>query len=140
MDAILEFEILRAEAVGGNAVGHRRHGDEQRIGFHPPGQPLFELRLAAEFVDEVAVVVERGAIADDVRRARGGFDLRCDLRVQDPELAFERGRFIHRQRRAARDFGDEFDVVIALFQEGANFVGQRRFADAVRADKSELQD
>jgi hypothetical protein len=39
----------------------------------------------------------------------------------------------------ACNFGDEFDVVVGFFQEGTNFVSQRRFSDAVGSNERELQ-
>jgi len=74
------------------------------------------LRLAAEFVDEVAVIIESGTIADYVRCAASGGQLRGDLCVQNPELAFDGGGGVHGERRLARDFGDEVDVVTGFFE------------------------
>lgn len=138
VDALLEGAIFGAKTVGGNFEGDGRNADEKRVGVHPPGEPGFELRLAAELVDEVAIVVENGAIADDVRGAAGGVKLGGDLRVENPELAFESGGGIDGERRLARDFGDEFDVVGGFFQERADFVGEGGLADSVSADQGEF--
>ena len=96
------------------------------------------MRPAAEFIDEVAIVVEDGAVADDVGRAAGGVEFRGDLRVENPELAFEGGGGVHREWRLAHDFGDEFDVVGGFFQERADFVGEGGFADSVSDDEGEF--
>jgi hypothetical protein len=138
VNALLEGAIFGAKTVGRDFEGDRRHADEQRIGIHPPREPQFEMRLAAEFVDEVAVVVEDGAIADDVRGAAGGIEFRGDLGVKNPELAFERGGGIDGEWRLAGDFGDEFDVVRGFFQKRADFVGESGLADAVSADEREF--
>ena len=138
VDALLEGAIFGAETVGGNFERDGRDADEERVGVHPPGEPGFELRLAAEFIDEVAIVVEDGAIADDVRGAAGGVEFGGDLRVENPELAFESGGGVDGEGRLARDFGDEFDVVGGFFQERADFVGESGFADSVSADEGEF--
>ena len=96
------------------------------------------MRLAAEFVDEVTIVVEDSAIADDVGGAAGGVEFCDDLRVENPELAFESGGGIDGEWRLAGDFGDEFDVVGGFFKERANFVGEGGFADSVGADQGEF--
>ena len=138
MDALLEGAIFGAETVGGNFEGDGRDADEKRIGVHPPGEPRLEVRLAAEFVDEVAVVVEDGAIADDVGGAAGGVEFCGDLGVENPELAFESGGGVDGEGRLAGDFGDEFDVVGGFFQERADFVGEGCFAYSVSADEGEF--
>ena len=97
------------------------------------------MRLAAEFVDEVAIVVEDGAIADDVGGAAGGVEFCGDLGVENPELAFESGGGVDGEGRLAGDFGDEFDVVGGFFQKRADFVGEGGFADSVSADEGEFQ-
>ena len=74
------------------------------------------MRLTAEFVDEVAVVVEDGAIADDMGGAAGGVEFGDDLRVENPELAFESGGGVDGEGRLTRDFGDEFNVVGRFFR------------------------
>lgn len=134
MNAVLEGAIFGAEAVGRNFSEGARDADEERVGFHPPLEPCFELRLAAEFIDEVAIVVEDGAIADDVGGAARGIEFRGDLRMQNPELALDGGGCVHRKRRLARDFGYELYVVVGFFEKGTEFVGESGFADAVSAD------
>src|SRR5580698_11424770 len=124
MDALLESAILRAETVRLNAAFDGRNADEQRIGIHPPGKPRLELRLASEFVDEVTIIIEDGAVRDHVRRASRGFKLRGDLRMENPELAFERGGRIDGKGRMARDFGDELHILPRLFQQRADFIGE----------------
>lgn len=138
MDTLLEGAIFGAETVGGNLECDRRDADEKRVRVHPPGEPGLEVRLAAEFVDEVTVVVEDGAIADDVGGAAGCVEFGGDLRVENPELAFKGGGGVDGEGRLARDFGDEFDVVGGFFQERADFIGEGGFADSVSADKGEF--
>ena len=130
MNALLEGAILGAETVGENFERDGRDADEERVGVHPPGEPGFELRLAAEFIYEVAIVVEDGAIADYVGGAACGVEFRCDLRVENPELAFESGGGVYGKRGLAGDFGDEFDVEGGFFQERADFVGESGLADS----------
>jgi len=137
VNALLEGAIFGAESVGGNFKRDGRDANEKRVGIHPPGEPWFEVRLASEFVHEVAIVVEDGAIADYVRRAAACVKLRDDLRVKNPELAFESGGGVYREWRLARNFGDEFDVVAGFFQERADFVGEGGFSDSVGADQGE---
>ena len=96
------------------------------------------MRLAAEFVDEVAVVVEDGAIADDVGGAAGGVEFCDDLGVENPELAFESSGGVDGEGRLARDFGDEFDVVSGFFQKRADFIGEGGLAYSVSADEGEF--
>ena len=139
MDALLEGAIFGAETVGGDFEWGGGGTGGKRVGVHPPGEPGLEVGLAAEFVDEVAVVVEDGAIADDVWGAAGGVEFRCDLSMKNPELAFESGGGVDGERRLARDLGDEFDVVRGFFQERADFVGEGGLADSVSADEGEFQ-
>lgn len=96
------------------------------------------MRLAAEFVDKVAIVVEDGAIADDVWGAAGSVEFCDDLGVENPELAFESGGGVDGEGRLTRDFGDEFDVVGRFLQERADFVGEGGLADSVSADEGEF--
>ena len=96
------------------------------------------MRLAAKFVDEVAIVVEDGAIADDVGGAPAGVEFCDDLRVENPELAFESGGGVNGEGRLARDFGYELDIVGGFFQERADFVGEGGFADSVSPDEGEF--
>lgn len=138
MDALLKGAIFGAETVRGNFECDGRDTDEKGVGVRPPGEPGLEVRLAAEFVDEVAVVVEDGAVADDVGRAAGGVEFCDDLGVENPELAFVGGGGVDGEGRLAGDFGDEFDVVGGFFQERADFVGEGGFADSVSADESEF--
>src|SRR5262249_28554069 len=112
----LEFVVFGAKAVGGNFKGYGRDADEEGIGVHPPGEPGFEMRLAAKFVDEGAVVIENKAVADYMRRAAGGVEFSGNLRVQNPELAFESGGGVHGERRATGDLGNELNVVAGFFQ------------------------
>src|SRR5579863_9757165 len=72
-------------------------------------------------------------------RSSGGFKLLGNLRVQDPKLALKRGRLIYREGRTARHFRHEFDVVVGLFQQRTNFVSERGFAHAVRANQGKFQ-
>src|ERR1700690_250756 len=139
MDALLEGAILRTEAVGWNTAFDGRNPKKQRKGIHPPGEPRLELRLAAEFVDEVTIIVEDGAVCDHVRRAARSRKFRCNLRVENPELAFERGGRVHGKRRLARHFRDQLDVLPCFFQQRADFVGERGLADAMRSDEREFQ-
>ena len=138
VDALLEGTIFGAETVGGNFECDGRDADEKRIGVHPPGEPGLEVGLAAEFVDEVAVVVEDGAIADDVGGAAGGVEFRDNLGVENPELAFESGGGVDGKGGLAGDFGDEFDVVGGFFEERADFIGEGGLADSVSADEGEF--
>lgn len=139
VDAFLERAIFGSESIGSDSIFERGNSDEERVSLHPPGKPGFQLRLAAEFVDEVAVVVQHGAVADDIGSAARGVELRSDLRVENPELAFEcRGR-IYGKRRLAGDFGDQVDIVVGLFQQRADFIGKSCLANAMRSDKRELQ-
>ena len=96
------------------------------------------MRLAAEFIDEVAVIVEDGAVANDVRGAAGGVELGGDLCMENPELAFESGGGVDGEGRLAGDFGDEFDVEGGFFQERADFVGESGFADSMSAYEGEF--
>lgn len=97
------------------------------------------MRLASKLVDQVTIVVEDRAVGDDLRRAPRRIQLGGDLRVQNPQLAFESGRGVHRKRRLARDFGDQFDVVMRFFKQRTEFVGECGLADAVRADECKFQ-
>ena len=139
VNAALEDAIFGAESVGSDFIEGARNSDEHRVGFHPPFEPGFELRLAAEFVHEITIIIEDGAIADDVRRVARSIQFRGDLRVQNPELTFDRGGRVHRIRRLPRHFRDEFDVVVGFLQQRAGFVSQRGLADAVCADQCEFQ-
>lgn len=139
VNALLEFQIFRAETVRRNSVSKRRHCDQQRVGVHPPREPLFELRLAAELIREICVIIQRRAIADDMWRACGGFEFSGDLRVKNPQLAIERGAFVHRKRRTASHFGDEINVVISFFQERAHFKGESGLADTMSTNEREFQ-
>ncbi len=113
--SLLEGAIFGAEAVGDDAVGYGGDADENRVGFHPPGQPGFELRLAAEFVYEVAVIIEDGAVADYVRGAARGVEFGGDLRVENPQLGFQCCCGVYWEMGLAGDFGDQFHVVARLF-------------------------
>ena len=113
--ALLEGAIFGSEAVGYDAVGYGGDADENGVGFHPPGQPGFELRLAAEFIYEVAVIIEDGAVADYVRCAARGVKFGGDLRVKNPELAFESGGGVYREGRLTGYFGDQLHVIARLF-------------------------
>lgn len=59
--------------------------------------------------------------------------------MQNPQLAFKSSGGVYREGRLARDFGDQFDVVMRLFEQRAEFVGECGLADAVRADECEFQ-
>jgi hypothetical protein len=72
--------------------------------------------LTAKFVDEVAIVVEHGAIGDHNGRAKRCFQLGCDLLVQNPKLAGKSSFRIHGKGRLARDFGDKLDVMVRFLQ------------------------
>jgi D-aminoacyl-tRNA deacylase len=139
VNPLLEGAVFGTESVGGNFCGDRRDAGENVVTVHPPRQPGLELRLAAKFVHQVAVVVEDGAIGDDVRRATSGVEFGDDLCVQNPELAFDGGRGIDGKRGLTRDFGDELDVATGFLQQRTEFVGKSRFANAVRADKCKFQ-
>jgi len=136
VDALLEGAVFGAETVRRDFKRDGGNANEERVGIHPPGKPGFEVGLASEFVDEVTVIIEDGAIADYVRCAAGSVKFCSDLRVKNPELAFDGGCCVHGKRRLARDFGDEVDVVTGFFEQGADFVGESGLADAVSADES----
>lgn len=74
-----------------------------------------------------------------MRRVGGGFQFAGDLRVQYPELPFERCPLIHRERRPPRHFRHQLDVEVSLLQEGTNFVGECGLANAVCADQCKFQ-
>jgi uncharacterized protein len=139
VNAELEGAVFGAEAVRRNSVLDGRNADQQGVSVHPPGKPSLKLRLAAEFVGKVAVVIEHGAIANHVRRVARCVEFFGNLRVKDPELAFECGGGVHRERRLARNFSDKLDVVVGFFEQRADFVGESGLADAVSPDESELQ-
>ncbi len=113
--------------------------DDQGVGFHPPREPLLQLFLPPELVYQIAVVVQHGPIADQVLRARGGVKFPGDLRVQDPELGFERSCFVHREGRPPDHLRHKLHVVVGLHQKGADFVGERGLADAVRTNQGKFQ-
>lgn len=140
MDFLLKFNILGTESVGLNPLRSRgRHASKQVVSSHPPRKPGFKPRLATEFIDQVAVVVENRAVADHVRSVPRGIELRRNLRVENPELAFESRSCVNRKWRAARNFGDQFNVLTGLFQQRTDFVCERSFPHSVRADKREFQ-
>ena len=139
VDAPLKRAIFGAKTVRGNVGSHRRHADEQRVRFHPPCQPRFQLRLPPEFIHQVAIIIKDRTIGDHVRRVPRGSKFRGNLRVQNPQLPFDGGRGIHRKRRLARDLRHQLHVQVRLLQQRANFIRQRRLAHSVRPDQREFQ-
>ncbi len=95
--------------------------------------------LPAEFVHQVAIIIEHGAIGNHDWRTGRCFKLGRDLCMQDPKLALQRGLRIHGKGRLARDFGDELHVVVRFLQQRTHFVRQSCFAHAMRANQCELQ-
>ena len=83
MNSLLEFEILRAKSVGQDSIGARRNADQQRVSIEPMREPRFELHLPAALVQQVAVIIEDRAVADHVRRMRGGFEFMGDADQAD---------------------------------------------------------
>jgi hypothetical protein len=71
--------------------------------------------------------------------ARGGIEFLGNLRVQYPELSFQSGCFLDGERRTPRHFRHQVDVVVGLLQQRADFVSERGFADAVRANQGKFQ-
>lgn len=138
VDALLERAILGPETIRLNSTLDRRYANQQRVRIHPPRKPCFQLRLAAEFVYQVTVIVQDGAVGNHMRGAARGFEFGSDLRVQNPELALERGCGIYGKWRLARNFRDEFDVVPGFLEQRADFVGECRLANAVSADEREF--
>ena len=139
VNATLKHNVFGTESVRLDMLRKRRHAGEKIVGLHPPGKPGFELWLTAELVDEVAIIIEDGAIANDVRAASRSIQLRGNLSVKNPQLAFQRCGGIYGEWGAASYFRDQLDIFSRFFQEGANLIGQRRFPDAMRADQSEFQ-
>ena len=74
-----------------------------------------------------------------MRSVPRGIELRRNLRVENPELAFESRSCVNRKWRAARNLGDQFDVLAGLFQQRTDFVCERSFPHPVRADEREFQ-
>ena len=91
--------------------------------------------MAAEFIYEVAVIVEDGAIADYVRGAARGVELCGDLGVENPELGFQSCGGVYREVGLSGDFCDQLYVVARFFEERAGFIGESGFAYAVSADE-----
>ena len=139
VDAILKFEVLRTEAVGWNPVRHRRNRNQQGITVEPPREPLFELRLPSKFVHQIAVNIQDRAVADQMPRSRGGVEFLCNLCVQNPKLPVKSRCFVYREGRTPRHFRHQIDVVVGLFQQRANFVCERGFTHAVRANQGKFQ-
>ena len=69
VNATLKRDVFGTESIRLDVVRKKRNTSEKIVGLHPPGEPGFELWLAAEFVDEVAIIIEDGTITDDVRAA-----------------------------------------------------------------------
>src|SRR5580704_2177588 len=139
VDTQLECAVFGTKAIARDSSFNRRHADENRVAPHPPGQPCFEMRLAAEFVDKVAIVIEHGAVGDHQRRTERGLKLRGDLRMQNPKLPAHGCFQVYRKRRLARDFGNQLHIVVGFLQQRAHFVHERRLANAMRADQCEFQ-
>lgn len=139
MNPPLKRAIFGAEAVRFDFCRQQWHAGKQIVCLHPPREPGFELRLAAEFIYEVAIVVEDGAVANDIRGIARCVQFGRNLRVQNPELAFERGGGVHGKGRASRDFRNELHVFARLLHARADFVGEGGFSDAVRSNQREFQ-
>src|SRR5487761_1432075 len=68
VDALLEGAILGTETVRLDFPGKRRHTGQQIVRLYPPREPGVQLGLAAEFIHQIAVVIENRTVANHVRR------------------------------------------------------------------------
>ena len=139
MNTQLKRAVFGAETIGWNACLDGRNSNQKSIRIHPPGEPDFELWLAAELVHQVTVVIEDGAVTNDVGSTAGGIEFGGNLRMQNPELALKGCSGIDGEWRLASDLGDQLDIAVRFFQERADFVGQGCLADSVGTNECELQ-
>jgi len=95
--------------------------------------------VAPEAELEIAVVVEGGAITDQIRVNLGQLDLAADRFHQDPGLSLEARVLVDGEGAAARHFLEEPDIGPELLQAHGQAVGQRCFAHSMSADECELQ-
>jgi hypothetical protein len=74
-----------------------------------------QFRYVAEPMVQVDVVVDHGAIADDIGINLTQFKLSGNRRSQDPGLGLEAGGLVDGEGTSARDFVNESDIEILLF-------------------------
>ncbi len=141
IDDLVHLALERLTGVAGAVEGRRLddgHLEQAVVGGHPVAHEGIVSRTEPGLVDQIGVVVQDGAVADDDVVARRRDDLFRDLGVEDPGLGLEGGVLVDGQGAGAGDFLDQLDGEVEALEAGGDVEAERCLAHAVAADECDL--